>query len=208
MRRIIGIDLSGPAGAQRTSVAVFRSKGEYLELEALVAGADDAEILRWVPDSAVVGLDAPLSYSSAGGSRASDVSLREALRGGLHPGSVMAPSAPRMVYLTLRGVAVSRLIETERPGVDLVEVHPTAALVLRGAPVDSVRAIKRDAGARQAVLDWLETVGLRGMGELPDQSDHSVAACAAALAAWKWHRGEAVWVYKAEPPLHPYDFAC
>lgn len=209
MKRFLGIDLSGPGSAQHTSVAVFRPQGDLLELEALVAGADDAEILRLLSDSGVVGLDAPLSYSPTGGSRESDVGLRKAVvDAGLPPGSVMAPAAPRMVYLTLRGVAVSRLIERERPALDIVEVHPTAAMALRGAPIECLRKMKSDSGARHALLQWLETAGLQGLSGLPDQSDHSVAACAAALAAWKWHDGDAAWLYSAQPPLHPYDFAC
>ncbi|WP_440997260.1 DUF429 domain-containing protein [Arhodomonas sp. SL1] len=209
MNRLVGIDLSGPGSAQHTSVAVFRREGEGLELDELVAGASDAEILRLVPKSGVVGLDAPLSYSPVGGSREGDVGLRKAVIGsGLPPGSVMAPSAPRMVYLTLRGVAVSRLIAKERPEVNIVEVHPTASLALRGAPIEFVRKMKSDSRARRGLLEWLETMGLRGVGMLPEQSDHSVAACAAVLAAWKWYRRETVWIHEAEPPLHPYDFAC
>jgi len=38
--------------------------------------------------------------------------------------------------------------------------------------------------------------------------DHTVAACAAALAAWDWSRGKGRWVHPADPPAHPYDFAC
>ena len=209
MQRCIGIDLSGPGSAHNTSVAVFRHRDKGLVLIDLVVGADDANILRLMPHSGVVGLDAPLSYSPVGGSREADRALRQAARqSGLAPGAVMAPSAPRMVYLTLRGVAVSRCIASERPGVGIVEVHPTASLALRGAPIASVREMKTDSRARQELLEWLEIKGLRGLGKLPEQSDHSVAACAAALAAWQWSIGKAVWLHKAEPPLHPFDYAC
>jgi hypothetical protein len=68
--------------------------------------------------------------------------------------------------------------------------------------------MKTDSRARQELLEWLEIKGLQGLGKLPEQSDHSVAACAAALAAWQWSTGKAVWLHKAEPPLHPFDYAC
>ncbi len=209
MKRFIGIDLSGPGSAQHTSVAVFQEKGRRLELEMLVAGADDAEILSLVPDSSIVGLDAPLSYSPTGKSRASDAALRSVIaQTGLSPGSVIAPSAPRMVYLTLRGVMVCSLLSRERTALKIVEVHPTAAMALRGAPIQWVRSMKKDPEARASLMEWLEKMGLCGVRAQPEQSDHSVAACAAALATWKWYRREPVWLHKAEPPFHPYDFAC
>ncbi|WP_026289265.1 DUF429 domain-containing protein [Thioalkalivibrio sp. ALMg11] len=206
---VAGVDLSGPGSAQHTSVAVFRPRGSALELMELVAGADDARILEQVPEGAVVGLDAPLSYSATGGSRESDQALRRRAVGlGLPAGTVMAPSAPRMAYLTLRGVAVSRMLGLERPDARVVEVHPTVAMALRAAPVAVLRAMKKDLAARQTLLDWLQLQGLTGVQDLVDASDHSVAACAAALAAWQWSQGKPAWIYPAQPPLHPFDFVC
>lgn len=180
-----------------------------MELMELVAGADDARILEQVPEGAVVGLDAPLSYSATGGSRESDQALRRRAVGlGLPAGTVMAPSAPRMAYLTLRGVAVSRMLGLERPDARVVEVHPTVAMALRAAPVAVLRAMKKDLAARQTLLDWLQLQGLTGVQDLVDASDHSVAACAAALAAWQWSQGKPAWIYPAQPPLHPFDFVC
>lgn len=206
---ITGIDLSGPGSARHTSLARFREVDERLHLDALQAGADDARILEELPVHGVIGLDAPLSYSETGGSRVGDVDLRRAaVACGLPAGTVMAPSAPRMVYLTLRGVALSRMLARERPECRVVEVHPTVSMALRGAPTDALRAMKKEAAARTRLLGWLEEQGLEGVTALEDASDHSVAACAAALAAWHWSRGRATWRQPAEPPLHPYDFAC
>lgn len=205
----VGVDLSGPGNASSTAVAVFRPNGEDLALQALDCGADDVGILGRIAASAVVGLDAPLSYSPSGGSRESDDLLRKrTVQEGLPPGSVMAPSAPRMVFLTLRGVAVSRMLGQHRPQARIVEVHPGAALVLHGAPVASVREMKTERRARQELLEWLEGQGLEGLGGKSDVDDHTVAACAAAFAAWKWQQGASKWRYAADPPCHPYDFAC
>ena len=207
---VVGIDLSGPGSPQNTAVAVFESASESLGLHALSVGATDREILALIPGApSIVGIDAPLSYSAGGGSRAADVRLRKAaIRAGLHPGTVMAPSAPRMVYLTLRGVALTRLLSNEHPGCRIVEVHPTAALALRGAPLEAVRTFKTSPRSRRTLLAWLQAQGLTGIGRRADDSDHAVAACSAALAAWRWSQGDAVWLHKAEPPMHPYDFAC
>ncbi|WP_019591757.1 DUF429 domain-containing protein [Thioalkalivibrio sp. ALE20] len=206
---IIGVDLSGPGSAGQTSVAVFAERDGALRLRELLAGADDQAILDRVPAAAVVGLDAPLSYSPTGGSRTSDQSLRRlAVECGLPAGTVMAPSAPRMSYLTLRGVAVSRMLASERPDARVAEVHPTVAMALGGASVESLKAMKHAADARRELLAWLDRQGLNGVLDLADASDHSVAACAAAWAAWQWSRGRSSWIHPAEPPEHPYDFAC
>ncbi|WP_019625375.1 DUF429 domain-containing protein [Thioalkalivibrio sp. ALJT] len=206
---IVGVDLSGPGSAGNTSVAVFAQRGGALRLEELLASADDQAILDRVPAAAVVGLDAPLSYSPTGGSRASDRTLRRlAVECGLPAGTVMAPSAPRMAYLTLRGVAVSRMLGYERPDARVVEVHPAVAMAMAGAPVDTLKAMKHTSAARRELLAWLERQGLNDVRNLADASDHSVAACAAALAAWQWSRDRSAWRHPAEPAQHPFDFAC
>ncbi len=121
----------------------------------------------------------------------------------------MTPTMTRMAYLTLRGVCVARLLEGVRPSPPrIVEVHPGAALVLRDAPVDDVREMKRSPAARERLLAWLEGRGLRGASRGREATDHVVAACAAALAAWDWVSDRSAWLRRARPPLHPYDFAC
>lgn len=158
---------------------------------------------------AVIGIDAPLSYNPGGGDRPADSELRAlVVSRGLRSGSVMTPTATRMVYLTLRGLAVARALGSIGAEVRIVEVHPTAALVLRGAKPADVRELKRSGAARQRLLSWLDGQGLRGAAALDPSSDHLVAACAAALAAWGWSRGRSAWVSRASPPAHPFDFAC
>lgn len=212
---VVGIDLAGPGNAENTAVVAFRQQGDALQLAETLLGADDKAILegflRWNAGSKVVaGLDAPLSYNAGGGDRPGDARLRKAgIAAGLRPGSVMTPLFNRMVYLTLRGIAVARLLQSLTPNPPaIVEVHPGVTLALRGAPITDVLALKQSSDARQRLLVWLEQQGLQGASRLEGANDHCVMACAAALAAWKWASGQAVWIKRAIPPFHPFDFAC
>lgn len=211
MSYVVGMDLSGPSNAQDTALVAFRDHPKTLVLRAMLVGASDPEIVDFIGklgSSVVVGMDAPLSYAPRGGLREADAELQErAVAAGLRPGAVMPPTMTRMAYLTLRGLAVSRLLERLPASIRIVEVHPGACMALRGAPVVSVRRLKRQRRDRHTLLHWLRTQGLR---EIPPEAahwDHSVAACAAALAAWQWSRGNPVWCHPAEPPHHPYDYA-
>lgn len=213
---VVGVDLSGPANPKNTAVAVFVADGEYLEYQALLPSATDAVLFeeirrRLAVDDVCVGLDAPLSYGSEGGQRESDAALRaKAIEAGLRPGSVMAPTAPRMAYLTLRGLAVARGLQLlGGPGkLRVVETHPGAAMALGGAPVEAVRSFRECEEDRDRLVHWLRDRGLRGVEPESITTDHSLAACAAAWATWRWNRGQPSWVFRAEAPHHPFDFAC
>jgi len=212
---IVGVDLSGPTNTHDTAVAVFAVDGDGLRFVDSQCDGSDASLLArmqalaregWV----VVGLDAPLSYQPGGGQRDRDAQLRKRVVGrGMHPGSIMAPTLNRMVYLTLRGIVVAHLLSVSGAGqrVRIVEVHPGAALCLRGAPPDAVRDFAQDEPAREVVLRWLASRSVRGIRAPAPCSSHFVAACACALAAWDWHREKSRWLAPAEPPWHPYDFA-
>ena len=120
----------------------------------------------------------------------------------------MPPTFNRMAYLTLRGLAVARLLSTLHPGrVRIIEVHPGATFCLRGAPLPSVLAFKKDPEHRGLLLKWLSTQGIESLPSA-EPSDHFVAASGAALAAWAWSRGQSVWLAQPEPPFHPFAFAC
>jgi predicted nuclease with RNAse H fold len=211
---VVGIDLSGPANANATAVAAFRIQGEKLTLVEWAVGDGDGLILerirQWTSEGSVtVGIDAPLSYNDGGGDRPGDKRLRAAIVDkGLRPGTVMPPTLNRMVYLTVRGIVVARLLQTLEPCPLIVEVHPSATLVLRGAPVQQLLSYKQDEQTRTELLTWLECHGVEGVATIHCPTDHLVAACASALAAWKWATGQLVWVQRADPPLHPFDFAC
>ncbi len=211
---IFGIDLSGPRNVADTCVAVFEAHGDSLHFQRAVHGANDLQIYNLISGSGkdeqvVIGIDAPLSYNQGGGDRPSDRQLRRLAseKGRL---GVMPPTLIRMVYLTLRGVALTRMLENLQPRFPLkiVEVHPGAALLLRGAAPADVAAFKREPAARTRLLDWMEGAGLEGLPRMQDTSDHFVAACSAALAAWQWSLGQSAWCAPARPPEHPYDFAC
>lgn len=106
-------------------------------------------------------------------------------------------------------MAVARLIEgASGSKVRLVEVHPAAALALGGAPVEAVGFFKSEPASRQVLLHWLQGEGLQGVCREANPSDHYVAACACALASWKWSQGRSSWLWPACPPHHPFDFSC
>lgn len=215
MNFVVGIDLSGPAGIANTAVTVFNDCGDRLSFnEMAVDGSDSAivDLARMLlsKGSMTVGIDAPLSYQPGGGQRDRDADLRRAIVAvEMKPGSVMAPTAPRMVYLTLRGIALAAVLARTRGThpMRIVEVHPGATMGLRGAPLNALLKYGRDQGAQRVLLEWLSTQGLE---DIPSAniSSHFVAASACALAAWNWQRGNSRWLAAAEEPWHPYDFAC
>ena len=211
---IIGIDLSGPSNAADTALVSFECQESVLKLTQSVQGASDADIFHLVSERAkesgvTVGLDAPLSYNDGGKDRPSDSELRSRIvAAGLRSGSVMTPTMNRMAYLTLRGISVAHQLLTIPSRPSIVEVHPGAVMALRGAPIDAVRSFKKSPEARMQLLNWLEQQGLQSVVQDEFPTDHYVAACAAALATWKWSLQESVWLHSADPPAHPFDFAC
>ena len=210
---VIGLDLSGPSNTADTYLVVLEERGAEIYFVKDLEGANDRDIFRTVSDLGknepiIIGMDAPLSYNPGGGDRESDKELRQLVSKKGNVG-IMPPTMNRMVYLTLRGIVLARMLETLKPNIDLriVEVHPGASMLLRNAPANEVASFKRDNSARSQLLTWLETQGLKGISRNGDVPDHYVASCAAALGAWQWSLGKSAWVFPAGPPEHPYDFA-
>lgn len=214
--KVVGIDLSGPRNYADTCLVSFEKRGNELVLLDVLEGTTDEQIFEAIKklgnnERIVIGIDAPLSYNSTGGDRPSDKALRDHIKekkgGGV---GIMPPTMTKMVYLTLRGISLAHLLETLKPEFDLhiVEVHPGACMLLRDAPIDDIRNFKRDEQARAHLLRWLAGNGPKGIREQERISDHYVAACAAALGAWEWGRGNSKWIFRANLPYHPYDFAC
>jgi predicted nuclease with RNAse H fold len=213
--RVIGIDLSGPRNFADTCLVSFEERAEEIQLVDVHEGADDNQILEVVSslgpkEQIAIGIDAPLSYNPGGGERPSDSELRRLVHAQGEQVGIMSPTMIRMVYLTLRGLQLTRLLERFKPQYDLriVEVHPGACMLLRGADPGDVHAFKINLLARGRLLDWLGTKGLYGIYRPEPMTDHYVAACAAALAAWQWNLGKPIWRFAADLPHHPYDFAC
>lgn len=212
--RIVGIDLSGPRNFVDTCLVSFEARGEQIHLIDVREGADDHQILEAISsidqnERTIIGIDAPLSYNSHGGDRPSDSELRRLVFAhGVRIG-IMPPTLIRMVYLTLRGVLLTRALEALKPSynLEIVEVHPGACMVLRGADAEYVRTFKSEPSVRGRLLEWLEINRLKGICRT-EVTDHYVAACAAALAAWQWSVGKSIWCFPASLPHHPYDFAC
>ena len=212
----IGMDLSGPSNYKETALVAFKeSKTGYLALHKSLQGADDNDILNFtrsllqLDKNIVVGIDAPLSYNDGGGDRVSDADLRKKIIStGLRSGSVMAPTMNRMVYLTLRGISIARLLLAINTTTRIVEVHPGAAMALRGSAINDVAGFKKNKKSRVRLLAWLEKQGLIHAADINDPSAHYVVACASALAAWKWHHNKSVWIHPAKQPLHPFDYVC
>lgn len=213
--KVVRIDLSGPRNFAETCLVSFEVRDDAIQLISARQGADDKQILEVISglgqqERIAIGIDAPLSYNSTGGDRPSDSELRRLVheRGGRI--GIMPPTMIRMVYLTLRGMWLTRLLESLKPQYELgiVEVHPGASLILRGADVGDVRRFKTEPVARRRLLYWLETRGLKELTGAEMVSDHYVAACAAALGVWQWSLGRSIWRFAADPPYHPYDFAC
>jgi len=218
--RVIGIDLSGPRNHKDTVLAVFEERGGQLRFVKFGSPMSDEEILKEVSaqtqlDEVVIGIDAPLSYEDGGGDRVSDRELRKFIvEIGMRPGSIMPPTFNRMVYLTLRGIKLSREITTlaSLHPISLVEVHPGAVIGSRLSPkeMDYVLEYKKDLESRRFLLKWLEQQHLLGIPETAAEHSHSIDACAAALGAWHWKNPALTpkWSAPAKPPLHPFDYCC
>jgi predicted nuclease with RNAse H fold len=212
---IFGIDLSGPSNTKESTLVSFKARNSSLQMTTAIEGVTDLSIYVAIAENsanvkAIVGIDAPLSYNPGGGDRKSDKDLRKLIMAkGMPSGSVMPPTLTRMAYLTLRGISVSRFLESHpNKKINIVEVHPSGSMALRGAPVKSIKKMKSSTRAKQTLLQWLKNQGLNGIDLSGSVSDHYVAACAAVLAAWKWNLGESVWIFKSDVPFHPYDFVC
>ncbi|WP_087974982.1 DUF429 domain-containing protein [Oceanobacillus rekensis] len=217
---VIGIDLSGPSNHKDTVLAIFEVQNGNLRFIKSMSNVSDKDILEVVSvqsqgDEVVIGIDAPLSYEDGGGDRESDRNLRKFIvQNGMKSGSIMPPTLNRMVYLTLRGIKLSREITTQASlhPISIVEVHPGAVIGSRLSSVEMshVLAYKQDVEVRKVLLNWLEQQQLIGIPEAVADQSHSIDACAAALGAWHWRDTKFTpkWISPAKPPLHPFDYCC
>jgi uncharacterized protein len=216
--RVIGIDLSGPSNHKDTVLSVFEKQEGKLLFIKLLSNISDSDILNEILaqsklDEVVVGIDAPLSYQDGGGDRTSDKELRKYIVSlGMKSGSIMTPTMTKMVYLTLRGIRISREIENLKSvnPISIVEVHPGAVIGSRLSQehFKCVLSYKQDLSARAFIKNWLEEQNLKQLPGFIEEENHYIDACAASLGAWHWKELNAKWIFPAAPPLHPYDFCC
>ncbi|MDF2653251.1 MAG: hypothetical protein K0Q73_9056 [Paenibacillus sp.] len=217
---VIGIDLSGPSNHKYTVLTVFERQDGQLKFIKLLDNVSDLEILNEIYSLAqisevVIGIDAPLSYQDGGGDRESDRLLRKFIISlGMRSGSIMTPTMTRMVYLTLRGIKLSREIErlqTTHP-ISMVEVHPGAIIGSRIAPenIEYVLKYKTSMLARSYIRQWLGMQNMVGLPLFIEEESHLIDSCAAALGVWHWSEPSIgpKWLFPANLPLHPYDFCC
>jgi predicted nuclease with RNAse H fold len=218
--RVIGIDLSGPSNHKDTVLTVFEKQGNQLRFVKWMTNVSDLEILKEVSeqgqlDELVIGIDAPLSYEDGGGDRQGDRELRKFIVSlGMKPGSIMPPTLNKMVYLTLRGIRLSREIQSLKTGfpISIIEVHPGAVIGSRLLQNEFpyVLSYKQNRSDRSFMRSWLEQQNLAGLPIAIEEESHSIDACAAALGAWHWKDPslKPKWVFPAAPPLHPYSYCC
>ncbi len=186
---IIGIDLAGPGRPEETALALLTEGKVTVE-----SGLADRAIVNTVQATGrtQVYIDAPLGYAERGGYRASDSALRKHLndKGFMRIG-IMAPTMSRMIYLTARGIRLSRWLAS-LPGVAVFETHPGAFLALDGYNYETVLAVKKDASARASILEEMRK---RSGLAMPDKvaSDHELMALACALCGEKHHLDAAHW---------------
>ncbi|WP_404470423.1 DUF429 domain-containing protein [Sutcliffiella horikoshii] len=217
---VIGLDLAGPSNHKDTVLTVFKQNENYLTFKKMISNISDEEIINEIIDLSkldelVIGIDAPLSYQDGGGDRISDKQLRKFIVSfGMKPGSIMPPTFTRMVYLTLRGIKLTREIEklqTNLP-VSIVEVHPGAAMGARVTEkeLEYVLTYKQNLSSRKYLKKWFEQQNVIGLPNAVENESHSIDSCAAALAAWHWadEKLEPKWIFTAQPPLHPFDYCC
>jgi predicted nuclease with RNAse H fold len=218
--RIIGIDLSGPSNPIDTVLSVFEKQDGELKFIKLLNGASDSEILKEISlqsiiAETVIGIDAPLSYQDGGGDRPGDKQLRKYIVSlGMKSGSIMSPTFNRMVYLTLRGIRLSREVGNLKSPypISIVEVHPGAVIGSRipQSDLEHVLNYKQNLESREFIKKWLAEQNLTGLPDCVQEQSHSIDSCAAALGAWHWkdERFQPKWLLPADPPLHPYDYCC
>ncbi|WP_270180502.1 DUF429 domain-containing protein [Alkalihalobacillus sp. CinArs1] len=210
MTLYIGIDLSGPSNTKDTSISIFSGDESRICFNELIEGASDEEIYKRFSREKkhmVIGIDAPLSYQPGGGDRPGDRALRNCIKeAGMKSGSIMTPTMTRMVYLTLRGVALSRGLAALNSSI--VEVHPGAAVGLRMLDKDAVLTYKTDITSKKRINSFLEREGVLAIPEKALESTHSFDACLAAYAAWKWNNGKSSFIFPSNPPIHPFEIGC
>lgn len=216
--KVIGIDLAGPANHKDTVMSVFQASEDLLVFENAMDQASDEKIFTAIQaiaakEHVVIGIDAPLSYQDGGGDRPQDKSIRQFIKTyGLSGSSIMPPTLTKMVYLTLRGIGITRRILSANHAdhIHIVEVHPGAAIGTRIGSKKLHHALhyKKELESRIAIFNWFQSIGIMGIPNEFVETSHAIDSCAAALAAWHWGdmTKQPTWHWKESTDEHPFEF--
>ena len=197
---IIGIDLAGPARHQDTAMAIL--SGNKIEIHSNLSDQSIYDIAKEYPNACIC-IDAPLSYSETGGFRASDHSLRKHLNDrGFTKIGLMAPTYNRMIYLTARGIRLTRLLSS-LPICNIYESHPGAFLALSSYNYEDVIAIKSESTALQKLAAAIEEKGYQFNQRI--ENDHQLMAVACALSGEQHLKGQSNWHWP-DTNIDAYDF--
>ncbi len=211
-----GIDLSGPVNVIDTVISWFNfdySKKKLVLINYKI-GADDNFIFNTVKDLSknnhlFIAMDSPLSYNMNGGDREGDKSLREFLKEkNIKTSSVMTPTMTRMSYLTLRGISITRILETLNNKPKIIEVHPFISLLINGANKVDIDNVKKNAKAKKNILSFLKKRQISDLPIIASKNDHFLSSIIAARIAYLYSKNQYQWISKRKFPFHPYDFVC
>ena len=212
IKHLFGIDLSGPSNTADTVIVHAVRDKNRLAFVQYQSDLDDTELVEWIYKEAgenpgTIAVDAPLSYQPGGGLRESDRQLRRFVKEQNIYAGIMPPTLTRMVYITLRGMNIARIVQSTRPEMTVLENHPGTTLQLHGMPRKLVQSMKKDPEARANMVEFLRAE----IDDLPvnlAQTDHALAACGCILAADDYIRGKCAWTYDHQTLQHPYRFVC
>jgi len=167
-----------------------------------------------------IGIDSPLSNNGDNKCRESDNKLKEEIKlvnktlqklDELNLNSVMSPMGRRMIYLTIRGVLLSRTIHIEYPSVKIVEVHPRASLFLHFHTLiaQDIKNYKDPNGnhARENIVNCLNDNGML-INTNQTYTDHEIDSMVAAYSAFCWRNKKSKFLFNADDPFLPFDYCC
>ena len=120
----------------------------------------------------------------------------------------MTPTMSRMSYLTLRGIAITRILETIKNKPQIIEVHPFVSLLINGGNNEDIVNVKKNVRSKQNILNFLEKRKFENLPIKASENDHLLASIIAAEIAYFYSKNEYNWINKKKFPFHPYDFVC
>ena len=120
----------------------------------------------------------------------------------------MTPTMTRMSYLTLRGISITRILETLKKKPKVIEVHPFVSLLINGANKEDIKNVKKNEKAKQNILNFLKKRQISKLPVIVSKNDHFISSVIAAQIAFFYSRNQYQWRSKRKFPFHPYDFVC